>query len=43
MVGERQPYTYLVLRYRHDPFACEFANVGIVLHAPRGRYLDAKP
>jgi hypothetical protein len=41
-MSERQPYTYVVLRYRHDPLAGEFANVGVVLHAPRGRFLGAK-
>jgi hypothetical protein len=41
-MNERQPYTYVLLRYRHDPLAGEFANVGVVLHAPRGRFLAAK-
>jgi hypothetical protein len=41
-MSERQPYTYVLLRYRHDPLAGEFANVGVVLHAPRGRFLAAK-
>jgi hypothetical protein len=27
----KRPYTYTVLRYRHDPLAAEFANVGVVL------------
>ena len=27
-MNERQPYTYVLLRYRHDPLAGEFANVG---------------
>ena len=41
-MNERQPYTYVLLRYRHDPLAGELANVGVVLHAPRGRFLAAK-
>ena len=41
-MNERQPYTYVLLRYRHDPLAGEFANVGVVLHAARGRFLAAK-
>jgi hypothetical protein len=35
-------YTYAMLRYRHDSLAGEFANVGIVLHAPASGFLDAK-
>lgn len=27
------PYTYVILRYRHDPLAGEAVNVGVVLHA----------
>ena len=38
---DRQPYTYVVLRYRHDPLAGELLNVGIVLHAPAGRFLKS--
>jgi hypothetical protein len=38
---EREPYTYLVLRYRHDPLAGELLNVGVVLHAPRSRFLGS--
>lgn len=38
----RTPYTYVVLRYRHDLLAGEFANVGVVLHAPASGFLDAK-
>lgn len=41
-MSERQPYTYVLLRYRHDPLAGEFANVGVVLHAPRARFLGAR-
>lgn len=37
----REPYTYMILRYRHDPVAGEQINVGIVLHAPRSGFLGA--
>ena len=39
---DRRPYTYVLLRYRHDPLAGEFANVGVLLHEPGSGYLDAK-
>jgi len=39
---DRRPYTYVVLRYRHDPLAGEFANVGVVVHDARSGFLDAK-
>jgi hypothetical protein len=39
---DRRPYTYVLLRYRHDPLAGEFANVGVLMHEPRSGYLDAK-
>jgi hypothetical protein len=35
-----KPYTYVLLRYRHDPRAGEFVNVGVVLHQPSARFLD---
>jgi hypothetical protein len=38
-VTERQPYTYLVLRYRHDALAGELLNVGVLIHAPASRFL----
>lgn len=38
----RQPYTYIVLRYRHDPLAGEFANVGVVVFAQESGFLRAK-
>lgn len=41
MTNERA-YTYVLLRYRHDPLAGEFANVGVVLHQPSTGFLDAK-
>lgn len=37
-----QPYTYVLLRYRHDLLAEEFVNVGVVLHAPASNYLSAR-
>ena len=41
-MNARGPYTYVLLRYRHDPVAGEFANVGVVLHQPSSGFLDAK-
>jgi hypothetical protein len=38
----RHAYTYTLLRYRHDALAGEFANVGVVLHAPTTGFLDVK-
>lgn len=35
-------YQYQILRYVHDLFTGEFANVGIVLFAPEERYLRCK-
>jgi len=35
-------YSYVVLRYRHDSLSGEFANVGVVLHAPASRFLDVR-
>lgn len=37
-----KPYTYVILRYRHDPLAGEFVNVGVVLHCPVLGFLDLK-
>lgn len=39
---ERRPYTYVLLRYRHDPLAGEFANVGVLLHEAGSGFLDAR-
>jgi hypothetical protein len=39
---KRQAYTFLILRYRHDPLAGEQLNVGIVLHSPQHRFLGAR-
>ena len=38
----RSAYTYIVLRYRHDPLAGEFANVGVLVHAPAFSFLDIR-
>lgn len=35
-------YQYQILRYMHDQFAGEFANVGIVLYAAQSSYLGCK-
>ena len=39
---EKKAFTYVLLRYRHDPLAGECANVGVVLYEPRSRFLGAK-
>lgn len=39
---DRRPYTYVLLRYRHDPLAGEFANVGVVLHDAKGGFLGVR-
>lgn len=39
---ERQPYSYVLLRYRHDPMAGEFVNVGVILYAPDSQFVGAK-
>lgn len=39
---DRRPYSYVLLRYRHDPLAGEFANVGVLVHQPASGFLDAK-
>ncbi|MDX8445349.1 DUF3037 domain-containing protein [Mesorhizobium captivum] len=38
---KREPYTYMILRYRHDPVAGEQINVGVVVHAARSGFLGA--
>jgi hypothetical protein len=35
-------YTFIILRYRHDPVAGELLNVGVVVHAPGARFLGAR-
>ncbi|WP_260598241.1 DUF3037 domain-containing protein [Sphingomonas endolithica] len=37
-----QTYTYVLLRYRHDPLAGEIANVGVVMHCAGEGFLGAK-
>lgn len=39
---KREPYTYTILRYRHDPIAGEQINVGIVLYAPKSGFLGGQ-
>ena len=38
-MSDRRPYTYVLLRYRHDALSGEFANVGVLLHEPRSGFL----
>lgn len=38
----KTPYTYRVLRYLHDPATGEGLNVGVVVHAPGARWLEAR-
>lgn len=35
-------YTYVLLRYRHDPLAGEVANVGVVVHCASAGFLGVK-
>ena len=39
---ERRPYTYVLLRYRHDALSGEFGNVGVLLHEPRSGFLGLR-
>lgn len=39
---DRRAYTYVLLRYRHDPLAGEFANVGVLVHEAASGFLDAR-
>lgn len=39
---KREPYTYAILRYRHDPVAGEQVNVGVVLYAPKSNFIGAQ-
>lgn len=41
-MNDRSPYTYVLLRYRHDSLSGEFANVGVLLHAPRSGFLGLR-
>lgn len=38
---DRQPFSYVVLRYRHDALAGELVNVGVVLYAAGAQFLRA--
>ena len=40
MTGEA--YSYVVLRYVHDPVADESVNVGVLVYAPASRFLQAR-
>ncbi|WP_298962952.1 DUF3037 domain-containing protein [uncultured Roseibium sp.] len=33
-MSDRQPYSFIVLRYVHDVMTSEFVNVGVILHVP---------
>lgn len=37
----KTPYSFSVLRYTHDVVTGEFINVGIVLYAPKAKFLSA--
>jgi Protein of unknown function (DUF3037) len=37
-----EPYSFSFLRYVHEPLSGEFANVGVLLWAPRSRFLGFK-
>jgi Protein of unknown function (DUF3037) len=39
---DRTNYTFTVLRYIHDVTSGEFVNVGVVLRAPKEKFLRAK-
>lgn len=41
-MSKREQYTYVLLRYRHDPLSGEFANVGVVLYSPAAAFLGVK-
>jgi hypothetical protein len=41
-MSDKTPYTYTILRYVHDTTTAEFVNVGIVVHAPRARFVGVK-
>lgn len=36
------PYSYALLKYIHDSVTGEFANVGVILYAPRANYVGFK-
>ena len=37
----KTPYTFSILRYVHDIVTGEFVNVGVILFAPKAKYLSA--
>jgi hypothetical protein len=37
----KTPYTFSILRYIHDIVSGEFVNVGVILFAPKAKYLSA--
>ncbi len=37
----KTPYNFTVLRYMHDIVTGEFVNIGVVLYAPKARFLSA--
>ena len=39
---KRERYTFVVLRYRHDPVAGELLNVGVVVYAPESQFLGGR-
>lgn len=41
-MADKRAYSYVVLRYRHDPLAGEFANVGVLLHSPAHQFVGAR-
>lgn len=41
-MSDRSPYTYVLLRYRHDALSGEFANVGVLLHSSRSGFLGLR-
>lgn len=41
-MNDDKTYTYVLLRYRHDPLAGELANVGVVVHSAASGFLGAK-
>jgi hypothetical protein len=40
-MSERTNYTFTVSRYVHDITTGEFVNVGVLLHAPKAKFLRA--
>lgn len=40
-MSNKQAYSYAVLRYVHDITSGEFVNVGVVLFAPKARFMSA--